>query len=80
MDQGKKVESCRNLAEPLLHRHATSEEALMLESIRNRDVAISRVPAQAIFSAGTLLSFAWLLLQNKIHPIVVYLLQVYLTF
>ena len=52
----------------------------MLESIRNRDVAISRVPAQVLFSAGTLLSFAWLLLQNKIHPGVVYLLQVYLTF
>ena len=52
----------------------------MLESTRNRDVAFSRVPAQAIFSAGTLLSFTWLLLQNKIHPIVVYLLQVYLAF
>ena len=52
----------------------------MLESIRNRDVAISRVPTQALFSVGTLLSFSWLLLQNKIHPIVVYLLQVYLTF
>ncbi len=52
----------------------------MLESTRNRDVAISRVPTQVVFSAGTLLSFAWLLLQNKIHPIVVYLLQVYLTF
>ena len=58
----------------------------MLESTRNRDVAISkapaqsRVPAQVVFSAGTLLSFGWLLLQNKIHPIVVYLLQVYLTF
>ncbi len=58
----------------------------MLESVRNRDVAVSRVPAisrvpfQVLLSAGTLLSFAWLLLQNKIHPIVVYLLQVYLTF
>ncbi len=52
----------------------------MLESVRNRDVAVSKLPAQALFSAGTLLSFVWLLLQNKIHPIVVYLLQVYLTF
>ncbi len=62
----------------------------MLESTRNRDVAISKgpgnvvpaqmSPAQALFSAGTLLSFAWLLFQNKIHPIVVYILQVYLTF
>lgn len=57
----------------------------MLESARNRDVAISRVPTQVaptqvLFSVGTLFSFGWLLLQNKIHPIVVYLLQVYLTF
>ena len=57
----------------------------MIESARSRDVAIPRVPAQVapaqvLFSAGTLLSFGWLLLQNKIHPIVVYLLQVYLTF
>ena len=52
----------------------------MLESARNRDVAISRVPAQGLLSAGILLSFAWLLLQGKVHPIVVYLLQVYLTF
>lgn len=52
----------------------------MLESVRNRDVAVSKVPAQVLFSAGTLSSFTWLLLQNKIHPIVVYLLQVYLTF
>ncbi|MEM7350959.1 MAG: hypothetical protein AAF657_09150 [Acidobacteriota bacterium] len=52
----------------------------MLESLRNREVAVPKVPAQALFSAGTLLSFTWLLLQNKIHPIVVYLLQVYLTF
>ncbi len=56
----------------------------MLESARNRDVAISKVPAQlpvqVLLSAGTLSSFAWLLLQNKIHPIVVYLLQIYLTF
>ncbi len=56
----------------------------MLESARNRDVAISKVPAQmsvqVLLSAGTLLSFAWLLLQNKIHPVVVYLLQIYLTF
>ena len=57
----------------------------MLESARNRDVALSKAPAQLLpvqmlLSAGTVLSFAWLLLQNKIHPIVVYLLQVYLTF
>lgn len=52
----------------------------MLQSARNRAVAIPRVPTQILLSAGTLASFGWLLYQNKIHPIVVYALQVYLTF
>ena len=52
----------------------------MLESTRSRALSIPRIPVQWILSAGTLGSFTWLLLQNKIHPIVIYLLQVYLTF
>lgn len=52
----------------------------MLESVRRREVAVTRVPAQVLLSTATLASFVWLLLQNKIHPIVVYLLQIYLTF
>lgn len=52
----------------------------MLQSARNRLVAVPRVPVQVLLSAGTLVSFGWLLSQNKIHPLVVYLLQVYLTF
>ena len=52
----------------------------MLESIRSRVVALPRVPAQVALSAGTLATFGWLLLQNKIHPIVIYLLQLYPTF
>lgn len=52
----------------------------MLESARNRVEALPRVPVQILLSAGTLTSFAWLLLQNRIHPIVIYLLEVYLTF
>lgn len=52
----------------------------MLESIRRRVQTVPRVPTEALLSAGTLTSFVWLLLQNKIHPIVIYLLQVYLTF
>ena len=52
----------------------------MLQSARNRVVAVPRVPAQVFLSAGTLVSFGWLLLQDKIHPLVVYLLQLYLTF
>jgi hypothetical protein len=52
----------------------------MLQSVRRRRLAIPRVPTQLLLSIGTLGSFGWLLLQNKIHPIVIYLLQVYLTF
>lgn len=52
----------------------------MLESARRRILAIPRVPTQQMLTIGTLASFGWLLLQNKIHPIIIYVLQVYLTF
>ena len=52
----------------------------MLQSARNRVVALPRIPTQTLLSAGTLASFGWLLLQGKIHPLVIYLLQIYLTF
>ena len=52
----------------------------MLDSVRSRVLATPRISVQALLSTGALASFAWLLLQNKIHPIFVYLLQVYLTF
>ncbi|MEM1202735.1 MAG: hypothetical protein AAGN66_05855 [Acidobacteriota bacterium] len=52
----------------------------MLESVRNRFEALPRVPAHVVLSAGTLTSFTWLLLQDRIHPFVIYMLQVYLTF
>lgn len=52
----------------------------MLESARNRATALPRVPAKVLFSAGTLTSFGWLLFENKIHPLVIYVLQLYLTF
>ena len=52
----------------------------VLESARNRVVVLPRIPTQILLSAGTLTSFGWLLLQNKMHPMVIYLLQIYLTF
>lgn len=57
----------------------------MLQSVRKRVVAlpqlpVKRLPVQVVLSAGTLGSFGWMLFQNKIHPIIVYALQVYLTF
>lgn len=52
----------------------------MLESVRSRATVIPQLPVELLLSVGTLTSFAWLLLQNKIHPFLVYLLQIYLTF
>lgn len=52
----------------------------MLDSARNRVEALPRVPAHLLFSVGTLASFSWLLLQSRIPPVLIYLLQVYLTF
>lgn len=52
----------------------------MLESARKIVVALPKVQPQLLLSVSTIGSFAWLLMQNRIHPIVVYLLQVYLTF
>ncbi len=52
----------------------------MLESARQRIITLPRVPTQLMLSVGTIASFSWLLLQDKIHPLVIYLLQAYLTF
>lgn len=57
----------------------------MLESVRKHVVtlpvvAFHKVPAVVWLSVGTMGSFAWLLLSDRIHPFVVYALQVYLTF
>lgn len=52
----------------------------MLESIRSKSVAIPQIPAKAIWSVSTIGSFLWLVSQDLVHPLVVYLLQVYLTF
>ncbi len=52
----------------------------MLESARRNIATLPKVPAQVLLSAGTMVSFAWLLANNRIHPILVYVLQIYLTF
>lgn len=52
----------------------------MLDSIRQHAEAFPRISAQAALSAATLASFVWLLAQNRIHPVVVFLLEIYLTF
>lgn len=53
----------------------------MLESARKHvAVAVPRLPVKALLSVTTLASFTWLLAQDLIHPLVVYLLQLYLAF
>ena len=43
-------------------------------------IAIPEVPVKVLLSAATLGSFGWLLAHGLVHPIVVYALQLYLSF
>ena len=53
----------------------------MLDLLR-RTVAlpeVSRSFAEIAVSAGVILTFLWLLIQDRVHPFVVYVAQLYLT-
>ena len=53
----------------------------MLESLRKQfTIALPQVPVRALLSVGSIGSFAFLLAQDQVHPFVVYLLQLYLSF
>ena len=41
---------------------------------------LPRCPSSGSLVAGTVVSFGWLLVQDRIHPLVIYLLQLYLSF
>lgn len=51
----------------------------MLQSVR-KAVSMPELPVQTLLSAGVLLSFLWLVVHNRIHPVVIYFLQLYLQF
>jgi hypothetical protein len=51
----------------------------MLQSL-HKTAAVPRVPGHVVFSVGTVMSFVWLLANDLIHPFVMYLLQIYLSF
>jgi len=51
----------------------------MLESARKIST-VPEVQVRVLLSVGTIASFGWLLVQDRIHPIVVYCLQLYLSF
>ncbi|HRC85431.1 MAG TPA: hypothetical protein PK413_07470 [Thermoanaerobaculia bacterium] len=53
----------------------------MLESLRRQVAAVGpQVSLRTVFSLGCVGGFALLLAQDQVHPFVVYLLQLYLSF
>ncbi|HYH44836.1 MAG TPA: hypothetical protein VEG34_04070 [Thermoanaerobaculia bacterium] len=53
---------------------------MILESVRKHAAAIPQVPSRLLLGAGALTSFAVLLANDMVHPLVVYALQLYLSF
>ena len=51
----------------------------MLEIVR-RTVAVPRLRVDIVLATATAFSFGWLLLRDLLHPVAVYLLQLYLAF
>lgn len=51
----------------------------MLDSVR-KSVAIPQIPARVFMSVGVLAAFTWLLAHDLLHPMAIYLLQLYLAF
>jgi hypothetical protein len=68
------------LAHSLYYALATKEISLMLIQAVRKRVAVSELPLQLTLAVGTVASFGWLLVQDQIHPLFVYFLQLYLTF
>ncbi len=51
----------------------------MLDSVR-ASIALPRLPVRVWLSAGTLATFGWLLVHDLVHPAVIYLFELYLSF
>lgn len=51
----------------------------MLQSIR-RAIALPQVPVQALAAVVSVLAFGWLLVNDLVQPIVIILLELFLTF
>ncbi len=50
----------------------------MLQAVA-KQVAQARLPLDRVVGSGVVLAFLWLLFQDRIHPMVVYLLELYLS-
>ncbi len=55
------------------------ETSAMLGSLL-KHLSVPHLPMRAVASAGVVSSFVWLLAHDLIHPLVIYLLELYLTF
>ena len=51
----------------------------MLDSLR-KTVVLPQVPVRVWMPAVSLTAFGWLLAQDLIHPVVIFLIQLYLAF
>lgn len=52
----------------------------MHDLVRKSIAVVPQVPVKVLLSAATLASFGWLLAHGLVHPVVIYALQLYLTF
>jgi hypothetical protein len=57
-----------------------SRRNAMLDSVRKHAVAVPHVPGRVLLSAATIGSFGWLLAHDLVHPLVIYALQLFLSF
>lgn len=53
---------------------------MLSQAVRKHLAVVSELPLQLTLAAGTVAAFGWLLVQDQIHPLFVYFLQLYLTF
>ena len=45
-----------------------------------QELTLPRIPVRMVASAGVVSSFVWLLAHDLVHPLTVYLLEIFLTF
>jgi hypothetical protein len=51
----------------------------MLDVLR-RSAALPAVPVRFLVQGAVIASFLWLLVENQVHPLIVYGMQLYLSF
>jgi hypothetical protein len=52
----------------------------MLDSVRKQVAVPYYVPGKVLLSVATVGSFGWLLAHDLVHPVVIYALQLFLSF